>query len=182
VIRLPYAAILGAFTGAIAALILVHPLLATEPVVTAAEVQAIQARIPNCERCETTGGFAKVGDAKAVAAAISQVATTREDACDLALFAAWEGGNQLHIVGDQGRAFGVWQLHGFPPRVAFDPVQAARAWLQVAAASRTMCRALPPEEQLAALVSGSCDRGREQSRHRDQVSHMICSTSQEGGP
>ena len=173
-------ALIGTASALLVALLIVRLAPGSSPAVTTAQVQAMQAQIPNCENgCESRGGFAHVNDARAVAAAISRVARSREDACNLALFAAWESANTLQAEGDKdaagaARAFGPWQLHGVPREVAFDPVRAGRVWLGFADASRAACSALPPEERLASLMSGSCDRGREKARHRDEVVQEIC--------
>lgn len=167
------AALLGLVTALVAALLLARPLLASEPAVTLADVQAMQARIPDCERCtRVSGAFARTRDARAIAAAIAQVAPTREAAAELALYAAWESGNRIDVVGDGGLALGPWQLHD-ARATALEPVRAARRWLQLAAASREKCAGNAPEERLAALASGSCDRGRAIVRRRDEVAMLL---------
>lgn len=143
------------------------PVQADEPKVTVALVQHYQARIPNCERaCTGQGAFATAGHALEIARAIARVARTPHEAAQLALYAAWESGNDPRAVGDAGRALGAWQLHYGP---GLDLDASARYWLAAAEASRKLCARLPERERLAALVSGSCDRGRIKAGHREDI-------------
>lgn len=166
--------VIGLVSGLLVAGALVHPLLAEEPAVSVADVLAIQAKVPNCEACTGRGAYAHAGDARVIAGAIAQVARTRGDACDLAVYADFESGAQALAVGDGGRSLGAWQLQRVPARLAFEPAAAARVWLGVADASRALCADLPAAERLAALVSGSCARGRTKARRRDEIAREAC--------
>lgn len=83
-----------------------------------------------------------------------------------AVYAFDESGLRHCAVGDSGRSLGAFQLQRLPPSRACDPSFAAREWLRRAHQSFGLCRALPVEERLAALVSGSCGRGRRLARYR----------------
>ncbi len=145
----------------------------TTPAVTPAQVKAMQALIPNCEiGCTAVGGYATAGDATKIANAISKTARSPLEAAEEAVFAAFESGNRETIVSPDGRDWGAWQLRDAGPK-AFDSVRAARMWIGAADASRALCASNPAAEQLAALVSGSCDHGREKARHRNDIARDI---------
>lgn len=145
------------------------------------------AHIPSREgRPAPVGGFEQAGAAREVAEAIARrvneeeatlLASPQEDAAYLAVFAAYEAGNQPHARGDffygVPRSYGVMQLRGFPLEVADDPYRAIGAWLGVARASSELCRENPPAERLAALASGRCDAGRAKVRGRVELAQRI---------
>lgn len=70
------------------------------------------------------------------------------------------------ISGDGGRALGIFQEQNTPPAQACDPTIAARIWFGMAHRSVAQCAWLDPDDRLALLASGSCDRGRVVSRRR----------------
>ena len=80
------------------------------------------------------------------------------DAALMVEYAYQESAFRARTVGDGGKSLGAWQLQRVTPAVGFDPMQAARIWLARAHAS--WCRDNPPGTELAALASGSCERGR----------------------
>lgn len=167
------ASLVGIVTALLVTLLLVGDLPAAEPAVSLADVLAMQARIPNCEiGCTETGAYATAGDALAVAKAIAHAAKAPHDAALAALYAAWESANRKRARGDRGLARGIWQLHA-DPAIADDPERAVFYWFDLARRSRALCHDLPEPEQLAALVSGSCERGRALARRRDEIARGI---------
>lgn len=77
------------------------------------------------------------------------------------------------LRGDGGKALGLFQLQHTPEALACAPATAARLWLAMAHASTKRCSSLEPDEQLAALTSGSCDRGRQVSRRRMRAARAL---------
>jgi hypothetical protein len=159
--------------------LLATPLPMTPPeTVTAPEVLAMMARIPAVEN-EASPAYARVGHwerlgvAGELAVAIATVAPSRETAALMALYAAFEGGNQACAVGDGGKSLGPFQLQRASTLTACSALPAARAWLKLADWSWKTCAGNPPDERLALLASGSCQRGRQQVRKRAELARRI---------
>ena len=175
--------LLGSIFGSLSALVVAEAvsrsLYAADPVVSVAAVRAMQARLPDCERCDaskTTGAFARVNDAVEVAQAISGAARTPLEAAEAVTYAAFESANRKDIVSTDGLDHGAWQLRTTNPN-ALVPIFAIRLWMSAADASRAFCSANPPEERLSALVSGSCTAGGPLARRRDRIAHAILTAS-----
>ena len=139
-------------------------------------VLRFMAAVPACEsqkipQCLRPGRWDRIGSAREIASAISQVARDRDEADRMALFSAWEGGNLKQALGDSGKSKGIVQLQGVSEEVAFTPLLALRAWQALADA--VACSGNPPDERLAALASGSCGRGRVLVRRREEVRRVI---------
>lgn len=150
------------------------------PSASTQEVLAFMKEIPACEDqsrkvCRRPGGWDRIGAAQEIAKAISSSARSREEAARMAVFAAFEGGNQKLARGDGGKSRGVFQLQGVPDYVAFTPELAARAWLRLA--DSVACLENPSEERLAALASGSCQRGRALVRGREAIVQKLLAGS-----
>ena len=154
---------------------------APPPGITADLVADMQAKIPEESRYRAMkpAGFEHAGDAKVVAEAIARHASSPKQAAILAVFIAYESGNQLRARGDfrDGvyHSFGPLQLgtHVLPEEDAYDLDKAIVAWQALAASSAARCRALPEEEQLAAVASGNCAHGHVKSRTRVYVATKI---------
>lgn len=106
-------------------------------------------------------------NARSVAVAVWSLAPsltgdlTGSPAGDAALMVLWahrESAFLPCVRGDSGRSVGAWQLQNYGP--ACDVTASAAEWLRRAEASVQLCGQNPPDERLAALASGSCDRGR----------------------
>lgn len=140
------------------------------------DVLAMAARIPReASKTGEPAGYDRSPDARAIAAAVATVASDRQEAALLLVYAAYE--SDLHIAarGDGGKSRGPWQLKYVPDEVAFSPPRAAHYWLWLAAESKRRCVDNPADEQLAALASGYCGRGRAKVRHRAEVARAIAS-------
>jgi len=70
------------------------------------------------------------------------------------------------IAGDGGKALGTFQLQYTPAALACSPATAARIWLVMAHESVRRCAASDPDDRLALVTGGRCDRGRTESRSR----------------
>jgi hypothetical protein len=150
-----------------------------EPKATSPEVLSWMAEIPACESekrgCERAGRWNKIGIAPEIAQAIASVAPTRSAASLMTVYEVWEGGNARCAEGDGGRSLGPFQLQDRAREIACDPMSAARVWLRMAEYSWKTCekKGLPPDERLAQLASGSCDRAREKVRKRAELARRI---------
>lgn len=143
--------------------------------VTADDVLEMAARIPHEAAADMSrpAGFEKSSDALAIAAAVARVATSREEAATLIVYAAYESGLRIKAHGDGGKSRGPWQLKYVSDAVAFSPVAAAKYWLWLAGESARICKANVEDERLASLASGYCDRGRAKVRHRAEVVRLV---------
>ncbi len=145
------------------------------------DVLAISAKIPATELGpRSPGHWDTTRDAREIAMAIAQVAPDLETAALMDVYAAFEGGMRRCPMGDSRsrgwggyEALGAWQLHATPARIACDPYRAAAKWLSIVRATEKLCWRNAPEERLAALASGSCDRGRELVRRRAKLAHEL---------
>lgn len=145
-----------------------------QPPITQREVLAMMDRIPICERgCDAPYRWSRVRNAKAIAAAIAAVAPTRERAAQMAVYAAWESGLDARAESPDHLDHGAWQLRGVSIEIANDPNRAAAVWLGLADQNEALCQGNPPDEQLAALASGSCDHGRAKVKRRWHVAQAI---------
>jgi hypothetical protein len=80
----------------------------------------------------------------------------------------WDGRQMVKIdcvEGDGGRSFGPWQLQT-RREIGCSLGRAAAMWLHFAHGSQRRCVALPFDERLAELASGTCARGRRLTRWR----------------
>ena len=156
---------------------LVTMVAAAQPVVSADEVLAMMARVPATQRERDEalpGHWERRKDAPRIAAAIARFAPSEEVAARLTVYAALEGGMEVHGPrGDSGKAMGMLQLHNVPESLAFDPNQAIPWWLDLAARSEKLCQSNPPRERLAALASGRCDRGRRLVARREDIVDLV---------
>jgi hypothetical protein len=148
------------------------------PVVSPGEVLAMMAIVPASEHIEREaskedGHYDRQGDALEVAGAIATLARSREDASRLVVFGAWESRNQKCAKGDGGKSWGFLQLGGVSRYVACTPMLAIGAWHTKAEASEKACAGNMPDERLAALASGHCNRGLGKVRHRVQVARIV---------
>ncbi len=148
---------------------------------SAADVLAMMARLPAVEVPHTDaqrqpGGFERIGVANALARAIADLTPHRQAASLMVVYAAYEGGNLRCAVGDGGASLGPYQLQDVPETIACDPIEASKVWIQKAKYSWRRCDKNPPEERLAHLASGSCDRGRALARRRDAIARRILTT------
>lgn len=148
--------------------------------VTSEEVLRMMAKVPAVEdersaAHDRPGHFERLGIAGELAVAIALVAPSRTAASLMVLYAAFEGGNLRCAEGDGGKALGPYQLQGVAREVACDPVASSRAWLRLADWSWKVCTKAesPPDERLAFLASGSCDRGRKKVRARAELARLI---------
>jgi len=94
---------------------------------------------------------------------------TGSRAGDAALLLVWsfaESDWRACVAGDGGRSLGAFQLQMLDEKRACDVPTAAAEWLRRARRSEGVCAVLPPDERLAGLASGACDRGRELARRR----------------
>lgn len=92
------------------------------------------------------------GDVEEIAEGIAQTDADVYEATMLAAIAWREGGFNLGIIGDGGRAFGTWQLHNVPRSVLADAGKAARRALFVLRYSIAHCKEAP----LAAYAGAPC--------------------------
>jgi hypothetical protein len=150
------------------------------PDVTAEDVMAVLARIPLGESPHAApGGYERSRDAREIAAAIARnvdgslLGSRRQDAYLIAIFGSYESALRKRMVGDGGKALGFLQLQYAGPEVAFNPDRAIGFWLATARRSMELCAHNAPEERLAALASGRCDRGRRVVRRRMAVLEAI---------
>jgi hypothetical protein len=139
---------------------------------TSADVMGMIERVP-------PGGYERGGDALAIAAAIAELADGSitgdvwEDAALVAVYSSLEGANRRCPVGDGGKSLGPLQLQRSSRAVACTPALAVAEWLRRARDSVARCAKLQPDERLAALASGSCDRGRALVRQRAELARTI---------
>jgi hypothetical protein len=161
------------------ALALTSTMTEAEPRASPEDVLSWMAKVPACEGgkpgCERPGRWDHIGIAPEIAKAIAAVAPSRSAASLMVVYSLWEGGNQRCAVGDGGRSLGPFQLQDRPEAIACDPVSAARVWLRMAEYSWKACEAkgLPPDERLAQLASGSCDRARDKVRKRAELAREL---------
>jgi len=140
--------------------------------VTADDVLAMAAKLP-AEGKALAAGFEKSADAKAIAAGIAVNASDRVDAARMLVYAAYESSLTIHVTGDGGASRGPFQLKNVPDEVAYDPARAAHYWLYLASKSRQLCASNPPDEQLASLASGNCQKARVKVRRREETARAI---------
>lgn len=111
--------------------------------------------------------LAPSGDVPALAHAIATSGATWDEATWLVAVAFREGSNRLGVIGDQGRARCVFQLHAAPVEVLTSAEACTRIALRRLRASARLC----PSRPLAAYAGALCDSdtaGRI-SRDRDRV-------------
>jgi hypothetical protein len=137
-------------------------------VVTKDDVLAMMAKLPGVNRAGAPAyAWDRTQYAGKIADAIVQTAPTRTWAARMVVYAVRESGLQICAVGDGGLSLGPWQLQGVPRTVACEPKRAAPVWLAKARIALADCAKLPEKEQLAELVSGSCDKGRKLASDRE---------------
>lgn len=125
------------------------------------------------------GAYVRTGHAQEIADAIADKAepleglSLRETEALLAVYAAKESANQLCPVGDGGKSLGVLQLQGVPASLACRPSTAVPLWLARARSSMALCASNAPDERLAALASGRCDRGRQKVAERMRLAKAL---------
>lgn len=136
------------------------------------EVESIFKEIPpqcsfyGCKQIE--GGYEKGRDVKQVSKAIAQIATSKREAVQMAIYAAYETNSNLNAEGDKDKphhSYGAWQIN-VRRNGAVDQL---KYWKFVRDASIKLCKNNKPEEQLAALASGSCRRGKVITRNREKA-------------
>lgn len=147
-----------------------------KPVMDQKEILQFLHEVPVCEDqrrrvCQRPGDWDHIGAAREVAAAISATARSREEAERMSEYACFESGLVRTAIGDGGKSRGVFQLQRVSDEVAFTPLLAARAWLELADA--VWCAGNQQDEELAALASGSCQKGRTLVRRREQLRRQI---------
>ena len=135
----------------------------------------MMAELPVKEGCDDcrTGAFGHSRDARAVALAISEVASSREEAALMTTYAAYESGNARCASGDGGLSWGAWQLRYVTREVACDPLRAARVWVARKRLAERTCVDSPAEERLAPLLSGNCDHARRQAAWRAEMAARL---------
>jgi len=158
--------------GALTALFIPGSAKGTSESLSTADVMAMAALLPP-EGKTTPGGYEKANDARAIAEGIAAAAPSRERAALMLTFAAYESGLQISARGDGGASRGPFQLKYVPDEVAYSPERAARYWLYLAAESERHCATNPPDEKLASLASGSCQRARAKVRKRVETARRI---------
>lgn len=146
------------------------------PAMEVSEILQFLHEVPVCEDqrrkvCQRPGGWDQIGAAREVAAAISATARSREEAERMSIYACFEGGMLRKAVGDGGKSRGVFQLQRVSDETAFTPLLAAKAWLALEDA--VWCAGNAQDEELAALASGRCDRGRTLVRRREELRRSI---------
>lgn len=150
--------------------------LGGSPAMSEKEILQFLHEVPVCEDqkrkvCQRPGGWDQIGAAREVAVAISATARSRDEAERMSIYACFEGGMVRRAIGDGGASRGVFQLQRVSDEVAFTPLLAARAWLALEDA--VWCNGNAPDEELAALASGSCQKGRTLVRRREQLRRSI---------
>jgi len=136
---------------------------------------------------DASGIYARVGHARQIADAIADKAealdgmSLRESEALMAVFAAKESANQLCPAGDGGKSLGTFQLQGVERDVACDPGRSLPLWIAKAKWSVTFCADNAPDERLAALASGRCDRGREKVAARVRMARAIAAVRDDQG-
>ena len=136
---------------------------------------------------DASGIYARVGHAREIADAIAEKAealdglSLRESEALMVVFAAKESANQLCPVGDGGKSLGTFQLQGVTADVACHPTLAIPVWIARAQASLALCTGNAPDERLAALASGRCDRGRKKVAARVRLARQIAALRDERG-
>jgi hypothetical protein len=142
------------------------------------DVLDMMALLPGVELGSQPYRWDQVGNAKAVAQAISDTAPDLQIAAEMTVYAIYEGSNKPCAVGDHGAALGNWQLQGVKREIACDPSQAAPRWLAIADASRKHCANLDVDDRLAELASGSCLHGRVIARRRSRIARALALKAQ----
>jgi hypothetical protein len=139
---------------------------------TSNDVLSMMQRVP-------PGGYERGADAIAMAEAIAELADGSitgdvwGDAALEVVYAAMESGNRHCAVGDGGKSLGYLQLQRASRAVACNPRQALAEWIRRAKEILVLCAANEPDERLAALASGSCDRGRAVVRRRAKMARAL---------
>lgn len=123
------------------------------------------------------GHFDTLRDARLIAQVISE-GVVHEDqpwkrAAEGVVFAGYEGGNDRCAIGDGGKSVGAWQVGGLSKDVACDPRREFSIWLSAVKRSEQACADRPENERLAALASGSCDRGLSLVRRRENYAVQL---------
>jgi hypothetical protein len=135
------------------------------------------------EKQYVSGHFDTLRDARLIAKVISNGVVQEDDswkrAAEAVVFAAYESGNDRCTVGDGGRSYGAWQVQGLSKDVACDPAREFPLWLSAVKRSESLCVDNPESERLAALASGSCDRGRRKVRGRENFAIELARKVQE---
>ncbi|WP_394847388.1 hypothetical protein LZC95_07975 [Pendulispora brunnea] len=103
--------------------------------------------------------------------------TDKSETAALLVAVSWyESRFNPRALGDGGRSWGLFQMRGGGPRY-FDPVIAARGALRAMRTSLDACSDQLPADRLAAYASGSCARGRRESRARMQLASKLVMAS-----
>jgi hypothetical protein len=151
---------------------------------TSDDVLLMMSRIPNeCalySKCSyAPAGFERSKDARLIASAISDGVQDESDpwgrAALASVYAAYESGlNACPRAGDGGHSHGAFQLWDAKNALAAcNPRLAFTMWMTLVRASEKACSANPPDERLAQLASGYCDRGRQKVRQRAELAKTI---------
>lgn len=123
------------------------------------------------------GHFDSLRDAHLVAQAISDGVVHEEQpwkrAAEGVVFAAYESGNDRCAIGDGGKSVGAFQMGGLSRNVACDPRREFPLWLGAVKRSEQACVDNQESERLAALASGSCNRGRQKVRNRENYAIQL---------
>lgn len=145
---------------------------------TQTDVLAMMALVP-VQMGHQPAGYERSRDAKEIATAIAEKSHgDKWWASHLVVYGAYESGFQKRASGDGGKAYGFLQLQQVPATVAENPRLAIEAWMAKANYSLERCASNPPEERLAALTSGDCQKGRMLARHRDKLALRIAAEAQ----
>jgi hypothetical protein len=116
----------------------------------------------------TKGGYEKGKDVKQISKAIAQLARSKREAVQMAVYGAYETNSNLNAEGDKDKphhSYGAWQINVRRNSA----VEQLKYWKFVRDASIKLCKNNKPEEQLAALASGSCRRGKVITRNREKA-------------
>jgi hypothetical protein len=121
----------------------------------------------------TLGQYERGKDTKEIAEAIARNAIDERDAIEMAVYAAYEGQNRLDALGDKGRSHGPWQT----PFVRISADGYLADWIGVRKRSVARCSDNSDDTKLAALASGSCNRGLRKVAKRYEVVEELLSGS-----
>lgn len=115
--------------------------------------------------------LAPTADVPVLAEAIVSSGATWDEATMLVAIAYREGSNRLGVVGDQGRAMCVYQLHHAPREALTDAGVCTRIALHSLRASARLC----PAQPLAAYAGAPCgsETAGRISRDRDRLRHRV---------
>jgi hypothetical protein len=113
----------------------------------------------------TVGHYERGKDTKEIADAIGRMADDERDAIEMSVYAAYESQNRLDATGDNGRSHGPWQT----PFVRVTAAGYLADWTRLRKYSVARCADNSSDTKLAALASGSCDRGKRKVAKRFEV-------------